>query len=132
MTPEIFEARFLLGVAAMDTTHRQFIVQLQQLQSAPKAEFIPLFAALFQHTVDHFETERGWMEQFRFPAIREHTAEHERVLGELQRFNDRVAKGNIALGRAYIREQLPGWFELHAQTMDSALAATIKAAGGIS
>jgi len=30
------------------------------------------------------------------------------------------------MGRAYVTQQLPGWFDLHAVTMDSALAAHLK------
>jgi hemerythrin len=58
-----------------------------------------------------------------FPAAAEHQADHARVLGDLQRLHDRVARDRSTLARAYVREQLPGWFELHAKTMDAALAA---------
>jgi hypothetical protein len=38
----------------------------------------------------------------------------------------KLAKGSTALPRAYVREQLPHWFSLHASTMDSALVAQIN------
>lgn len=127
MLLENFESAYLLGVSEMDNTHREFVALLNQLDVASKPDFIPLFAQLLKHTQAHFDAENEWMQTCRFPAIREHTGEHERVLGELQRFNQRVERGNVMMGRAYVREQLPSWFELHAQTMDSALAAYIKA-----
>jgi hemerythrin len=34
-----------------------------------------------------------------------------------------VNSGRLKLARAVVRGQLPGWFRLHAATMDSALAA---------
>jgi hemerythrin len=49
------------------------------------------------------------------------------VLGELNRFAQKVTTGSILMGRAYVVEQLPSWFDLHAKTMDSALAAHLKA-----
>jgi hemerythrin len=61
-----------------------------------------------------------------FPAISEHASDHQRVLGELARFEKRVVAGSTAMARAYIREQLPHWFDLHIKTMDSALAAHLK------
>jgi hemerythrin-like metal-binding protein len=130
MLLENFEQAYLLGLEDMDQTHREFVELLNKLDSASKADFIPLFAELLAHTQAHFTTENDWMQQCAFPAIREHIGEHERVLGELHRFNQRVAAGNVMMGRAYVREQLPGWFELHAQTMDSALAAVMKAHRG--
>jgi hemerythrin len=61
-----------------------------------------------------------------FPAIREHSDEHQRILGELGRIGQRVNKGLVSFGRMYVREGLPDWFRLHAATMDSALAAHWK------
>lgn len=130
MLLENFEQDYVLGVAEMDATHREFVALLNQLESAPKEAFIPLFAQLLAHTEAHFAAEEQWMRDCGFAAIREHCGEHQRVLGELRRFNQRAAAGNITLGRAYVREQLPGWFALHAQTMDSALAACIKNLSG--
>jgi len=127
MLLEEFEQAYLLGVADMDQTHREFVDLLNQLDRASTEEFVQLFAQLLAHTQAHFAVEQQWMETCAFPAIREHNSEHERVLGELNRFNQRVAAGKVAMGRAYVREQLPGWFALHAQTMDSALAAYRKA-----
>lgn len=127
MLLENFEQAYVLGLDDMDTTHREFVALLNQLDTASKQDFIPLFAEFVQHTEAHFAQEYEWMQTYGFPPIREHHADHERVLGTLQRFNRRVAVGNTAMGRAYVREQLPSWFEQHAQTMDSALAAHIKA-----
>jgi hypothetical protein len=38
-----------------------------------------------------------------------------------------VERGRTTLARAYLCEQIPAWFALHAVTMDSALAAHLKA-----
>lgn len=130
MLLEGFERDYLLGVAAMDATHREFVALLNRLDDAPKDTFIPLFAELLAHTEAHFAAEGSWMSECGFPAIREHRGEHERVLGELHRFNARVAAGQVAMGRAYVRERLPAWFDLHARTMDSALAAHLVAYQG--
>ena len=48
-------------------------------------------------------------------------------MGELNRFAAKVASGSFTIGRAYLREQLPAWFDLHAITMDSALATHMRA-----
>ncbi|MBF0220108.1 MAG: hemerythrin [Gammaproteobacteria bacterium] len=130
MVLEQFEQRYLLGHEEMDQTHREFVILLNRLNSASKHDFIPLFAELLAHTETHFATETDWMQAYAFAAIREHQSEHERVLGELNWFNRRVATGQMTMGRAYVRDQLPAWFQLHAQTMDSALAALVNAHRG--
>ena len=126
---EAFEQRYLLGISTMDDTHREFVDLVNRLGVATKAEFIQLFAELFTHTQTHFEQENRLMEVSGFPAIREHTDEHQRILGELNRFSEKVSTGSIMMGKAYVTQQLPQWFDLHAKTMDSALAAHLKSSG---
>lgn len=123
---ENFEQRFTLGMPQMDKTHAEFVDLMNRLGHADKAEFVKLFPNLVAHTQAHFDAEQVLMESSRFPATGEHRSEHQRVLGELNRFGAKVAAGSTAMGRAYIREQLPQWFETHTLTMDSALAVHLK------
>ncbi len=123
---ENFAQRFTLGMVQMDNTHAEFVELINRLGRADKAEFITLFPTLIEHTRAHFDAEQQLMEGSRFPATGEHRSEHQRVMGELTRFGEKVAAGSTALGRAYIREQLPQWFEQHTLTMDSALAVHLK------
>lgn len=120
---EDFDRRYLLGLPEMDDTHRQFVDIVNTMGEADKAGFIPLFEVLTKHTKAHFAAEERLMEASSFPATGEHREEHRRILGELERFGKRVAAGSILMGRAYVIQQLPRWFDLHAITMDSALAA---------
>jgi len=128
MSPLIdrFDERYRLGIPRMDDTHREFVELVNRLAAAPNNDFIPLFAELQSHTSEHFEQENAWMERSNFPALREHLDEHRRVLGELDRFGQRAAAGRVSMARAYVTEQLPHWFDLHAKTMDSALAHHMK------
>ena len=66
------------------------------------------------------------MDESRFPAIAEHKGEHQRVLSEMQQFYKRSKRGLTELGRSYIRERLPEWFNLHLQTMDMALVVHLQ------
>ncbi len=115
-----------VGYPAIDQDHAEFIHLLDQLNSAGNAEFPALFQTLYQHTEQHFERENQLMKQWAFPAQNEHIGEHLRVLGEIKQFKTRVDKGLIAFGRAFVKERLPAWFQLHIATMDSALAAHIN------
>jgi hemerythrin-like metal-binding protein len=120
------DPRYHLGMESMDQTHQEFIALVNGLAGADKATFIQLFPQLLEHTEDHFGSENELMESSGFPAIREHGGEHLRVLGDLHRMGQRVAAGSITTARAYVEQALPDWFQLHAATMDNALAAHLK------
>lgn len=124
---ESFEQRYRLGVTSLDDTHREFAELVNRLGASDKSTFADLFKELEQHTRAHFEAENALMRDTAFPAIAEHTDEHSRVLGEMHQIGNRVTTGNTFLARAYVVQQLPAWFDLHAKTMDSALAAHLKA-----
>ena len=126
------DERFVLGVEEMDNTHIEFVDLINCMSNASDAEFVYLFDQLLQHTRAHFDAESRLMMQHGFPATAEHQGEHQRVLGEMTRFCRSVRKGLVALGRCYVSESLTQWFPLHAATMDSALAAHLKARAAIS
>lgn len=116
-----------VGYPAIDNDHQAFVELLNQLEVANNADFASLFRTLFEHTEQHFERENQLMQDYGFPATAEHRGEHQRVLGEFKQFQSRVDKGMLAFGRSFVKERLPQWFQLHVTTMDSALAAHIKA-----
>lgn len=123
------DEHFLLGMAIMDNTHKEFVSLVNQLAAAPDTDFANLFDDLITHTQAHFLQEEKLMLASRFPAYAEHNGKHARILGELNQFKKRVDKGLITFGRNYIKERMPDWFALHAATMDSALAMHLKNTG---
>lgn len=120
------EGRYALGVATIDQTHRDFVDLASQLATADDARFPALFNALLDHTREHFAAEDARMRASRFAATGEHIGEHQRVLAELRGFNRSVQAGRMQMARAYVRQSLGEWFELHLATMDAALAAHLK------
>lgn len=88
-----FEERYCLNISLMDTTHREFVELVNQLGDTSKPEFMRLFGDLLKHTEAHFADEKSLMQKGAFPAFREHIDEHQRVLGELHRTNDKVQSG---------------------------------------
>ena len=119
------DARYGLGVAEMDDTHREFVELSYALLVASDEDFPALFIRLHEHTRQHFEHEGKLMKACRFPAMGEHHSEHLRVLGELAHFSRGVAAGRLGMARDYVRN-LPAWFAAHLSTMDSALAGCLK------
>lgn len=115
-----------LGNDEIDRTHHEFIVLVNSLATANKMEFSNTFQKLFDHTRIHFAHEMELMESSKFPAISEHHADHQRILGELERFNGKIKNGQLTFARAYITEKLPEWFRIHVSMMDSALVAHLN------
>lgn len=120
------DQRYCLGVESMDSTHQEFIALVNRLDHADDKEFSGLFRQLLEHTEAHFTAENQLMAEVRFPPIQIHMGEHHRVLEEMRRIDKQVADGSLASGRALV-QSLPSWFREHAATMDSALAACVKA-----
>ncbi len=121
------ESRHPLGVPGMDPMHREFVALAGALRDAADEDFVVLFDSLLDHAQCHFDNESVLMRECRFAAVGEHEGEHRRVLGELARLRAGIDKGRLAFARAYVREGLGPWFEQHLATMDSALAASLRA-----
>lgn len=123
-----WRASFELGLPAMDDTHREFVNLVNELYACPDEALPEKLRAFVAHTVAHFEQENAWMQASGFPPIGCHMGEHERVLAVCTRVLEMVDAGDVGVGRRLI-EELPGWFEHHAATMDDALAYYIRITG---
>lgn len=115
-----------LGRDDMDQTHKEMIDLLNAAAEASNQDFPAAFDALFDHTRAHFDHEAELMEQSGDPARKEHEHQHRKLIGEFEMLQRRVAKGQIKMARAFVRERVPEWFLLHAASMDSMLAAHLK------
>lgn len=123
---ERFDTAYAVGDAAIDHTHREFLELCLAAEQAPGDEFAASLQALFAHTQAHFAEEEVRMQATAYPALGEHRAHHRTLLGDLQRFAQRAAAGRDAMARAWLSDSLPQWFDLHARTMDSALAVHLR------
>jgi hemerythrin len=122
---------YVLGVEQMDDTHREFVALVDQaIAASDDAEFVRLFGVLYAHVLKHFDDEARLMRECRFAATGEHEREHLRILADLAHLKVRVAAGRLSMARAYV-EGLPYWFSGHLATMDSALAASLRAARAV-
>jgi hemerythrin len=118
-----------LGIPAMDVIHGEFATLVNRLAEAEGEAFAALFPQLLVHTRAHFAAEEELMRRTNFPGRQEHLAEHGRVLGEMERFAERLAAGRTIFARAYIEDRIPDWFASHTQTLDYTFAVYLKAKG---
>ncbi len=112
-----------LEPSGVDATHQALAELIEGLIQADSHAFPVRFQALLALMRLHIAEEGGLMRASRYPGIAEHEGEHHRVLGELLQLNRSLKRGRTALVRAYVKEGLAPWFDLHMATMDAALAA---------
>jgi hemerythrin-like metal-binding protein len=116
---------YALGVAQMDATHHEFIALLNAVVDAADEQVLDALDRFIAHTVEHFGQEDRWMAETGFPPLHCHTAEHGNVLGIMREVRGMVAGGRTEIGRVLAREMAP-WFDIHAASMDAALASWLR------
>ena len=120
-----FDKEYKLGDESMDETHREFLALVEQASSANSTQFVDTMKALFEHTQSHFAQEEATMADIGHSLLAEHKADHQRILGDMDRLYQRAIAGRTAMARAWVSDSLLAWFSTHAKTMDSALAAQL-------
>jgi hemerythrin-like metal-binding protein len=110
----------------VDATHQALAELIKGVVHADSAAFASRFQALLALFKLHVAEEGGLMRSSRYPGIAEHEGDHHRVLGELVQLNLAIRRGRVALARAYVKDGLASWFDLHLATMDAALAAHLR------
>jgi hemerythrin-like metal-binding protein len=115
-------------VVDTDASHEALAEVIAGLIAASNAAFPVRFQTLLTLFKMHVAEEGGLMRSSRYPGIAEHEGDHHRILGELVQLNLSIRRGRIALARAYVKDGLAPWFDLHLATMDAALAAHLRRA----
>jgi hemerythrin-like metal-binding protein len=116
---------FAVGFAPMDAIHREFHDLLTALEE-PGDQGEKLLA-LHEHLLRHCSQEERWMVDSNFPACACHAREHETLLEVVSEVRRRFDAGDSDIVVS-LAEELPRWFEHHANTMDAALAVHLREA----
>lgn len=117
-----------LDLPLMDDTHREFVVLLAQVETAPDDALLSHWRALVEHTDDHFSREDQWMQSTRFSSSNCHSVQHKVVLQVMREGITSGEAGDLGVVRQMARE-LALWFPQHAQSMDAALALHLRRVG---
>ncbi|GAB1257713.1 hypothetical protein NBRC116494_22150 [Aurantivibrio plasticivorans] len=121
-----FADEFTLDDETMDNTHIEFLSLVKAASDADQQQFPAAMTALLEHTKTHFADEEARMTEIGHGLLSEHRADHQRILGDMERLCLRANAGRPAMARAWVGESLLVWFSTHAKTMDSALAAELN------
>ena len=132
MTALLWTEALALQQPRMDTTHREFVDLVTELEAAlpgPIHGVDDCLARLLEHTVEHFAQEERWMLKLGFSAQNCHAFQHAHVLQVLREvLRMQHEEGDLDTVRQLVAE-LAKWFPVHAQTMDAGLALTMAEQG---
>jgi len=117
-----------LDMPLMDTTHQEFVELLAEVVEASDEALLSKWAALIDHTDEHFGREDQWMLDTGFAAGNCHSSQHSIILQVMREGGKRGLAGELAVVRQMAHE-LGLWFPQHAQAMDASLALHLRSAG---
>jgi len=112
---------FEVGYEPMDELHRQFRGLVSALASPEGCDYGAQLLALHEQLLRHCALEEQWMRECDFPSRACHRQEHEMLLEVVSEVRRRFDAGDLRAVQR-LAEELPHWFEIHANTMDAALA----------
>ncbi len=114
---------FAVGYQPMDLIHNEIHDLLDALdQPGDQGEKL---LALHEHLLRHCAQEERWMRESSFPAFADHAREHEMLLEVIADVRRRFDAGDSDVVHR-LAEELPRWFEMHANDMDAALAVHLR------
>jgi len=124
---------YLVGMPAMDDTHREFVEHVNALFKATDAGMAACLAALIAHSEGHFSQEQDWMQQTAFPATECHTNEHNAVLTSMREVLAYMEGGGDPNEARRLAIELTRWFPSHTDYLDASLAQWVskKKLGGV-
>lgn len=122
MTTITWSDQLKRGIGFQDQDHEDAVALMNALQGCSDEDLPELYKKLHHHTQEHLARENALMERIGFFAIAMHKGEHDRVLAEMQDFQDLLDAGELDKVRHYVEETIPAWFLNHLDTMDTATA----------
>ena len=123
VNPMKWSESYLLGYAAMDASHREFVDCVAAMQTADDAALAQRLEEFAAHAQQHFDQEKQWMQSTAFPATECHVEEHDAVMASVIEVQD-ILRSNPQR-RQVVRDMaqaLVDWFPGHADYMDASLS----------
>ncbi len=118
---------YSVGIAAVDHEHRELIDLINQVHDTFRASGGPavegFFGDLFRAISAHFALEEHIMREAGYGRLREHKADHERLLDEIRDIMDETAADRID----DLSTELDTWFSHHFRVHDAPLHKALAA-----
>lgn len=116
-----WQPEYSVGVAMIDKQHQRFIDILNELysaiQSSKTEELEGIVSELAAYTKIHFDTEEKYFKEFNYEHAIEHTAEHRRIISEVDKFIHRKDENQLKVCFELL-DFLENWLIEHLAMMD--------------
>lgn len=125
MAPLEWKPEYSVGIASVDHEHRELIALVNRISEAlasdqPVDEVEKVFGDLFRAISSHFALEERFMREHGYDQLRQHKADHERLLDALRDIMDDYREGRPEAGEHFIGA-VEAWFTDHFQSHDARL-----------
>ena len=116
---------FTLGIASVDTEHRDMINTINSVYATLEDEHSELevdrvLGEIHAQISAHFALEERLMRAAGYAEYAEHKNSHEQLLDQIRDLMDSFSADPVA-GRALLQDSLSNWFGLHFATFDARL-----------
>jgi hemerythrin len=126
MTRPISSDNLLLSVPQIDNQHRDLIAMVNEFLAAadagaPRTDLDPQLTRLARAFQVHFDSEEALMRSSNFPGVSPHTADHRKLIDQMNSLRDSLATGDVKVGGALVLF-VRLWTEQHIKGPDLAFA----------
>jgi len=116
---------FTLGIASVDTEHRDMINTINSVYATledehSEREVDRVLGEIHAQISAHFALEERLMRAAGYAEYAEHKDSHEQLLDQIRDLMDSFSADPVA-GRTLLRDSLSNWFGLHFATFDARL-----------
>ena len=116
---------FSVGIDAVDHEHKQLIALINRLhdelaRQGAKPTVAAFFGDLLAGISAHFALEERFMRERRYDELRQHKADHERLLDEIRDLMDEF-EDTAEMRDDELAARLEAWFARHFETHDARL-----------
>ena len=116
---------FCTGVPGVDYEHQELIKQINSIyalidDNADKENVIDSLGDIYGSISAHFALEEQMMERHKYDHFKEHQADHERLLDDIQEIAEEFEEAE-QLDAESFKKKLNDWFQIHFGTHDARL-----------
>lgn len=124
---------FELGIEEIDDQHKQLVALVNELNDAMRTgkgadKLGQVFEELKEYTVHHFSTEETYFEEFQYPGMLAHVAEHKKLVDQVIDLETKFKSGRGAL-TTDVMHFLKDWLINHIQGVDRKYVSHMKKHG---
>jgi hemerythrin len=121
-----------VGIGDIDVQHRKMIRKINEISEAvdvskSKEEIIEAIVFFEVYSEEHFKTEEGYMQVYRYPEYLGHQKEHRLLMDDMAKVREHFKQGKITAKEVYDESRrVANWFMAHMKIVDDRMAVFLR------